>query len=330
MKQGVFEAARRPLWERYESELDRTVGRGWGRRRVKAQDSDAVLEPQDLPSLYREMSRDLALARDRAYSTKLQDELNEWVLRGHQELYRGQRSSWGGVFHFLAFGFPILLRQRSKRFFFCMLAFCIPFFLMWWAGSVAPEWVLGLVPSDTIDSMNEMYGSSEGLRGRSAERGFAAFAFYIRNNVGIDFMVFAGGILAGVGSLFFLGFNAFFLGAVFGYISMAGHNDNFLPFVAGHGAFEITALWISALAGLEVGMAWIAPGGKTRRYAMVEGARTGLKLLGGAATMTALAAVIEGFWSPSSIPVLVKYWVGGALWVLTFLYLAFAGRSREA
>jgi uncharacterized membrane protein SpoIIM required for sporulation len=270
------------------------------------------------------------LARDRAYSTPLQDELNDWVLRGHQELYRSRRTHWRAFFDFLAFGFPILLRQRAKGFWFCFAAFCIPFFLMWWAGSVAPEWVLAMVPASTIDSLNEMYGSSDGLRGRSAEQGFTAFAFYIRNNVGIDFRVFAGGILAGVGSLFFLGFNAFYLGAVFGYITLAGHNDNFLPFVAGHGAFEITGLWISALAGLEVGMSWIAPGGKTRRYAMVEGARTGLKLLGGAATMTALAAVIEGFWSPSSVPTIIKYWVGGALWVVVAVYLTFAGRSREA
>ena len=329
MKQGVFEAARRPVWERFDKELDRDCRKG-GRFQRRNWTEVSEADPQDLPSLYREISRDLALARDRAYSTALQDELNEWVLRGHQELYRAQRSHWSDVFHFLAFGFPILLRQRSKRFFFCMLAFCIPFGLMWWAGSVAPEWVLGLLDEDTIASMNDMYGGSEGLRGRSAERGFSAFAFYIRNNVGIDFRVFAGGILAGVGSLFFLGFNAFYLGAVFGYITLAGHNDNFLPFVAGHGAFEITGLWVSALAGLEVGMAWIAPAGKTRRYAMVEGARTGLKLLGGAATLTALAAVIEGFWSPSSVEPIVKYWVGGGLWVLTGLYLAFAGRSRAA
>ncbi|MDF1838877.1 MAG: stage II sporulation protein M [Planctomycetota bacterium] len=329
MKQGAFEAARRPVWESFVQELDRDSRRGWSSRR-RMRESTQGADSKDLPSLYREVSRDLALARDRAYSDRLQEELNEWVLRGHQELYRAQRSHWSDVFSFLAFGFPILLRQRSKRFFFCMMAFCIPFFLMWWAGSVAPEWVLALLGEDTIASMNEMYGNSDGLRGRSAERGFSAFAFYIRNNVGIDFRVFAGGILAGVGSLFFLGFNAFFLGAVFGYIHMAGHNDNFLPFVAGHGAFEITGLWVSALAGLEVGMAWISPGEKSRRFAMVEGARTGLKLLGGAAALTALAAVVEGFWSPSSVPVTIKYWVGGALWVLTALYLMFAGRSREA
>ncbi len=324
MKQGAFEASRRPLWDAFEKELDRKIGRS------KRGGGDAPVEPADLPRLYREVSRDLGLARDRAYGSALQEELNEWVLRGHQELYRSKRASFAGIFDFLAFGFPILVRQRSDRFWFCTAIFCIPFFLMWWAGSVAPEWVLGLLPESTMQGMNEMYGNSDGLQGRSAESGFRMFAFYIRNSVGIDFRVFAGGILAGVGSLFFLGFNAFYLGAVFGYITIAGHNDQFLPFVAGHGSFEITAIWISAMAGLEVGMAWIAPGGKTRRYAMVEGARAGLKLLGGAAFMTTIAAVIEGWWSPSSVPVLVKYWVGGSLWVVVALYLAFAGRSREA
>ena len=41
------------------------------------------------------------------------------------------------------------------------------------------------------------------------------FGYYIRNNTGIGFQTFAGGLLLGLGTLFFLVFNGFYIGAVF-------------------------------------------------------------------------------------------------------------------
>ena len=54
-----------------------------------------------------------------------------------------------------------------------------------------------------------------------------------------------------------------------------------------------------------------------------------VKIAAGAALMLMVAAVIEAFWSPAPIPPIFKYVVGAVLWVLVFLYLAFAGRGDE-
>jgi hypothetical protein len=44
--------------------------------------------------------------------------------------------------------------------------------------------------------------------------------------------------------------------------------------------------------------------------------------------MLGIAALIEAFWSPSGVPVMLKYVVGSGLWVLVFLYLGLAGRGE--
>ena len=49
----------------------------------------------------------------------------------------------------------------------------------------------------------------------------------------------------------------------------------------------------------------------------------------GAALMLLIAALIEGFWSPSSVPPMVKWAVAGLLYVLVLSYLAFAGRASS-
>ena len=47
------------------------------------------------------------------------------------------------------------------------------------------------------------------------------FGYYIRNNIGVAFQCFAGGLFAGLGTLFFLAYNGAFAGALAGYLDRA-------------------------------------------------------------------------------------------------------------
>ena len=67
------------------------------------------------------------------------------------------------------------------------------------------------------------------------------FGYYIKNNIGISFRTFAGGMLFGLGSVFFLVYNGLAIGATAGHLTQAGFASTFYPFVAGHGSFELTA-----------------------------------------------------------------------------------------
>ena len=78
-----------------------------------------------------------------------------------------------------------------------------------------------------------------------------------------------------------------------------------------------------------MGYALIAPGSVSRLTALTRSARVAIRVLCGAALMTLLAAFVEAFWSPlPTLPVALKYSVGGALWLLLLTYFLFAGRTR--
>ena len=97
----------------------------------------------------------------------------------------------------------------------------------------------------------------------------------------------------------------------------------------GHGSFELTALVLAGAAGLMLGHALVAPGVRTRAVALREAGRRAISIVFGATLMLLIAAFIEAFWSSSTlVSPTVKYWVGGALWVLVFSYFIFAGRVR--
>ena len=111
------------------------------------------------------------------------------------------------------------------------------------------------------------------------------FGFYIRNNIGVAFQCFAGGLFAGLGTVFFLAYNGAFSGALAGYLTERGLSRTFYSFVATHSAFELTAIVIAGTAGLRLGHALLAPGRLRRRVALVEASRDTVVLLYGVTAM---------------------------------------------
>jgi uncharacterized membrane protein SpoIIM required for sporulation len=154
-------------------------------------------------------------------------------------------------------------------------------------------------------------------------------AFYVYNNVGIAFRCFATGILFGLGSVFFLVYNGLLIGAVAGTVTSAGYGRNLFTFILGHGAFELTAIVISGAAGMVMGYALVDAGQRTRFASLRAKSGDLFRLIMGVALMLLVAALIEGYWSPSPIVAPVKWGVAGALYVLVFTYLLFAGRKSK-
>ncbi len=320
MKHAEFERRRRPDWSRLDGLLTRLES---SKRRATVEEAESV------PALYRAACEDLALARHRGYGGELVEELNELSLRAYHQLH-GTRSN---VVHrsvaFLATGFPRLVRQNGRVVAFASLLFFGPFFALIAAAFVAPDWVLAAVPAEARVQLEASYSGSatDANFGREYESNVMMFGFYVRNNVGIDFRTFGGGILAGLGSIFFLVFNGVFLGGAFGYAFVAGLEERFLTFTAGHGGPELLALVISGAAGIRLGLALLAPGRRTRGRALVEDGRVAVRLALGAGAMTTFAAFIEAFWSATPMPPTIKYAVGGLVWTGTLAWLGLAGRG---
>ena len=155
------------------------------------------------------------------------------------------------------------------------------------------------------------------------------FGFYIYNNISIGFQTFAGGLLFGLGSLFYLLFNGLFLGAVASHLTSMGFTETFWPFVAGHSSFELTAIVIFGGVGLMLGYGAIAPGRKGRWHAIRDRAIDGLPLIYGGSLMLVAAAFVEAFWSSTTWPpIIAKYSVGAFLWLFLGLYFGLMGRNE--
>ncbi len=321
MNQQDFERLNETYWQETEALIDSlTKGK---RANVNA--------AGEFPQRYRQVCQHLALARERQYTGHLIEHLNQLMLRGHQHLYGSRAGFLSPILHFIGAAFPALIRREWRLFWLAFLLFYGPLALMGWAVYERPEMSYTLMSATQVSQMETMYSPDAPHIGRErgADTDVYMFGVYIWNNIRIGFQTFAGGIFFGVGSIFYLLFNGLYIGAVAGHLTQVGYTATFWPFVSGHGAFELTAIVLSGMAGLKLGFALLAPGRRTRLEALREAAKISIKIIYGVIGMLIIAAFIEAFWSASTlISASVKYSVAGVLWSLVTAYFLLVGRGH--
>jgi len=323
VKQRTFENNHQPQWQELEQWLDEVDKRKW---------SDAKSEKMaHFPRRYRQVCQHLALARDRHYTPYLIERLNRLVLRGHQQLYSTRSGLIGKILSFLFLHFPHRVRSEGYLLGLCILLFFGSGLAMFIAVQINPDLIYSIMDSEQIQQLETMYNPKAEHLGqyRDADSDFLMFGLYIKNNITIGFQTFAGGILFGLGTLFFLLFNGLFLGAVAGHLTGIGYTVPFYSFVAGHSSLELTAIVLAGVAGMKLGFALIAPGRQTRLDALRQASTASVPLVYGVMLMLFFAAFIEAFWSSiATLDPLVKYTVGLLLWFLLIIYFSRVGRNH--
>jgi uncharacterized membrane protein SpoIIM required for sporulation len=140
--------------------------------------------------------------------------------------------------------------------------------------------------------------------------------------------------LAVVPGIFTCVFNAAVLGASFGYMARPDVPEgvNFFHFVTAHGPFELTAIVLAAGSGLRLGFSWIYTQGYSRAASMRRTGEYCMPMIGAMMALFFLAALIEGFLSPSAAP----YWIKAAVAILScgaltfyFVILGYPRSQRE-
>jgi uncharacterized membrane protein SpoIIM required for sporulation len=273
-------------------------------------------------ALYRAACADLALAHAYQLPQNTVQYLHRLVGRAHNQLYRSRRWEFKKWADMLLIDVP---RQVfNDR--------CIQLmFILWWGLFITaawlaysktawPEFAEEVLGHDHIAQLEEMYKNPIDGSLREGDEDAIMFAFYVNNNAGIGLRCFAWGLLVVPGLLMSM-YNAIVLGASFGYMGRPDvpEGQNFFHFVTAHGPFELTAIVISAGAGLRLGLAWMMPGNLSRYANLQKTGKEMMPVIMAAVVMFVMAAIIEGFLSPSAAP----YWIKAVVACISSALLAF-------
>jgi uncharacterized membrane protein SpoIIM required for sporulation len=322
-----FENLYQEEWAELEGEVRLILG-GKDRRRGGAE----PIRGERVAALYRRACEHLALARARSYPRYLLDRLDKLTSEAHQVIYQRREFGLARIRQAILADFPRAVRAHAGYVWLSAAAFALPMLIMGLLVYQRPDLILSVVDAGTAAQFEQMYSDSAESIGsvRGADEDWIMFGFYIRHNTGIGFQCFAGGLFAGIGSLFFLIFNGVAIGAVAGYLTERGFSETFYSFVVTHGAFELTAIVLSGAAGLRLGHSLLAPGRNTRLQSLVLAARETMIIVYGFAVMFFIAAAIEAFWSSARwLPNAVKYGVAAACWIGVLAYFTLQGRRAD-
>ncbi|GGM05174.1 hypothetical protein GCM10009425_15620 [Pseudomonas asuensis] len=326
MRQAPFEQRYQAEWDRFNEQLSMLE---------KRSPTTSLENSKAFVANYRRLCQHLALAQARGYSPQLIEQLHQLTLRGHQLIYRHPGNIKQRLLGFLLADFPHLVRAEWQFVAAASILFYGSLLVMGLVVYYAPNLVYSLLDPAQVANMESMYRPDAARIGalpeRASSQDWQMFGYYIRNNIGIAFQTFAGGLLYGLGTLFFLLFNGLNIGAVAGYLTQLGSGITFWPFVVGHGAFELTAITLAGAAGLKLGWALVAPGRLRRSDALRHAAKPCAGLIAGVFILLTLAAFVEAYWSSSAaLSSAIKYSVGALLWLAVGSYFALAGKSRHA
>jgi uncharacterized membrane protein SpoIIM required for sporulation len=311
---------RRPNWQELERMCEQLQASG-----------RAPLSPQQvsrLGALYRAACADLALAYAHQLPQNTVQYLHRLVGRAHNQLYRSRRFELGKWTHMLLFEVPkTIFHDRCVQVMFCVFwgLFILSAYLAYSKGAW-PDFAEQVLRAEGIEGLEKMYENPiDGSRG--GDMNMLMAGFYTQHNTGIGLQCFAWGLLVIPGMLVTM-FNAISLGAAFGYMARPDvpQGDNFFHFVTAHGPFELTAIVLSAGAGLRLGLSWMVTRGLSRSSSLRRAGRKVMPIVGAAMVMFFMAALIEGFLSPSGAPYWLKMMVAlisSGLLAVYFIVLGF-------
>jgi len=278
-----------------------------------------------MASLYRSACADLALADAYQLPPATVQYLHQLVANAHNQLYRSRSFNYRGWLRSLFVEVPQrLFYDNALRASF--LLFFGLFILSYYMASNNRELAEMLVGEDFITMLEAMYASPPD--GTGAFRGLAQTGFYIQHNATIGFRCFAMGVLLlGLGGLFEVSFNGIVLGGAFGYMAslQTSAKEHFFEFVTAHGPFELTAIVLSAAAGIRLGFSIVNTRGLTRLASLRLAGRETLPVMMAAAILFCLAAFIEGYISPSQLPYVAKACVGALSCLALMVYFVLLG-----
>jgi uncharacterized membrane protein SpoIIM required for sporulation len=317
MMLGNFVRKNRPRWQRLDDMLRVIESRGPRRT------SQAFL--QELSSLYRAATGDLAFAQTHYRGTTLLLFLSQLVARAHNQIYRPRRISARAVANFVRNEIPHAVRRHFQSVAWSAIVFLLGAALGLSAVQFDERAASIILP---VNVLNSIY-SGQMWTGDifSVIPAPVASTALFTGNISIALLAFAGGLSFGLVTFCILLQNGFMLGAAFKLCANYGLLGGLMGFIASHGLLEISAIIVSGGAGFVLANALLNPGSYLRRDALASQGRSAVRMVVACVPALITAGCIEAFISPSTVPIWFKGALGLVFGLVFWLYLCFTGRE---
>jgi len=310
-----FVEDRRARWARLGALVQASGGR------VERLSADDVAE---LGRLYRATTSDLAVARRDFPLDAATERLNDLVAAAHALVYSEAPTSGRRLRRFVLRELPATVRANWRFTLLALGILLVPLVVTFLLGVATPD-----IAANALDPETREHLAQRRLWTDIPDQYRPIVGpLIIVNNVRVAVMAFAGGLTAGMLTLYVLIGNGALLGTIFAVVQGYGMTGGLLTFTAAHGPLEMSAIVLSGGAGLRLAWAILRPGERSRRDALRLAGAQAVRVMLLVTPALGVAGILEGFLSPSNAPLGLKVTAGFTAFGLLWLYILAAGRGK--
>ena len=253
--------------------------------------------------LFRQSSHHLAYARTHYPKSSLVSYLNSLIGKCHSNLYAVRKTSLAQLVSYVLYGFPKMLKEYKYYILASFGFFLVGLILSLVMVVYNPDSASFFLPASIVENVQN--GPAGSISSRNWDYPLMSSSI-MRNNIIVSLKTFVFGITLGLGTIYVLFFNGAMLGALTALIYMYGNPINYWSLILPHGIIELTAIFISGASGLIIAKGMLLPGEYSRRNSLIHSAKKAASLLMGVVFMLIIAGIIEGFFTPLEISVVIK------------------------
>jgi uncharacterized membrane protein SpoIIM required for sporulation len=286
MSYARFIRQRAAGWDDFERRLAES-------RRVPPSHGDL----ETLTFLYRRILHDHAVLSHRFPRTGAAVRLRQLALEGTHALRLEADEGRVGLVAFFTRSFPRAFRHYLPHTGVTAALFGTALVLGFFLATLRPAVGLAMLGPEAVEGLKQGRLWTEALV--SAIPPAVSSSAIATNNMTVALTGWAGGAVAGLGTLYVALLNGFLLGAVVAATWHYGMAGALLEFISAHGPLEITLILVTAGAGLGVGQALLAGGDRPRRDAVGDAAKRAVVVLVGCLPWFLVLGFVEGYVSPA-------------------------------
>jgi uncharacterized membrane protein SpoIIM required for sporulation len=256
---------------------------------------EPTTDPDEMAERFTELVNDLGYAKTFYPHSKVTLYLNKLASGIYLGIYKNKKEESSRIVRFWKTELPLVIRKHHRILFYSFLIFL--FFVLMAVFSAANDqtFVRGVLGNDYMEMTEQNIAKGDPFGVYKSQDSLSMFLWIAVHNIQVSFMIFIGGILAGLLTIWLLFQNGVMLGAFQYYFFSRGLGWKSVLVIWIHGTLEISSIIISGAAGIVLAKSLLFPASYKRLSSLKQGARDGVKMMIGLVPVFVLAAFLEGF-----------------------------------
>lgn len=256
---------------------------------------ETATDPDEMAQQFTELVNDLGYSKTFYPHSKVTQYLNGLASKIYLGIYKNKREESSRIVKFWKTELPLTVRKYHRELLYAFLLFTAFAVMAAFSAAQDQSFVRGVLGNNYVEMTEDNISRGDPFGVYKDKNKLEMFLTIALNNVKVSFMVFVGGFLLSIGTVWMLFENGMMLGSfqTFFFLKDLGWQSVLVVWV--HGTLEISAIIIAGGAGLIVGNSILFPGTHKRIRSLQRGAKDGLKLMIGLVPVFIVAAFLEGY-----------------------------------